>query len=350
MKVVILNDTHCGARNSSDIFQEYQTKFYEDVFFPYCVKNDIKQVIHLGDYYDHRKYINFKALNNNRNSFLNKLKEYGMMMDIIPGNHDIFYKNTNELNSLKELMGYYINTVNIIMKPTVMTYGKLKMGLIPWINNENYASTMKWINSTKCNVIGAHLELANFEMNKGFKSTHGMDSKAFERFDLVLSGHYHTKSNHDDIHYLGAQMEFFWNDADDPKYFHVLDTDTLELTPVRNPHRMFYKLHWDNGCDVPDYTELEGKFVKVVVTKKDNPYEFDKFIDMVASSNPYELKIAETFDEFTGNNVEDSNISVEDTPTLLDNYIEAVGTELDKDRLKSMVRRIYTEASNLEIV
>ena len=50
-------------------------------------------------------------------------------MDIIPGNHDTFFKNTNDLNSLKELLGHYMNEVNIVMKPTVMDYDGFKMAL-----------------------------------------------------------------------------------------------------------------------------------------------------------------------------------------------------------------------------
>ena len=106
MKVAILNDTHCGVRNSSDIFIKYQERFYTEVFFPYLKKHDIKQILHLGDYYDHRKYVNFKALNSNRKVYLDRLREDGIHMDIIPGNHDVFYKNTNELCSLKELLGH----------------------------------------------------------------------------------------------------------------------------------------------------------------------------------------------------------------------------------------------------
>jgi|TARA_R110000772_G_scaffold2041_1_gene6855 DNA repair exonuclease SbcCD nuclease subunit len=349
MKIAILNDTHCGIRNSSDVFLDYQQKFYEDVFFPYCIEHDIKQVLHLGDYYDHRKFVNFKALNHNRAIFLDPLKNNGMMMDIIPGNHDVYYKNTNELNSLKELLGYYINNVNIIMKPTVMKYGSLDMALVPWINNENYDEYTKWIKSCKAKVIGAHLELNNFEMMRGIPAHSGMSADLFSHFDTVLSGHYHTKSSKGNVHYLGSQMEFYWNDSDDPKYFHILDTETLEITPILNPHRMFYKLEWRNGCDA-DLSQIKDKFVKIVVTEKSDPYLFDKFVDEVNSYNPHELKIAETFDEFMGENVDDSAISIEDTPTLLNDYVDAVDTELNKSRIKSIIKALYTEASNMEIV
>ena len=349
MKIAILNDTHCGIRNSSDVFLKYQETFYSDVFFPYCVEHNIKQVLHLGDYYDHRKFVNFKALNHNREIFLDPLKKNGMMMDIIPGNHDVYYKNTNELNSLKELLGYYINNVNIVMKPTVMKYGSLRMALVPWINSQNYVEYTKWIKSCKAKVIGAHLELNNFEMMRGVKSHTGMNADLFSHFATVLSGLYHTKSSRDNIHYLGSQMEFYWNDSDDPKYFHILDTETLEITPILNPHRMFYKLEWRNGCDA-DLSQIKDKFVKIVVTEKSDPYLFDKFVDEVNSYNPHELKIAETFDEFMGENVDDSAISIEDTPTLLNDYVDAVDTELNKSRIKSIIKALYTEASNMEIV
>ena len=62
MLVALLNDTHCGVRNSSKIFMDYQERFYSEIFFPYCDANDIKHILHLGDYYDHRKNINFHAL------------------------------------------------------------------------------------------------------------------------------------------------------------------------------------------------------------------------------------------------------------------------------------------------
>ena len=83
MKIAVLNDTHCGIRNSSDVFLDNANKFYSNVFFPYCEKHNIKQILHLGDYYDHRKFVNFKALNSNRKHFLNKLRDLGMAMDIM---------------------------------------------------------------------------------------------------------------------------------------------------------------------------------------------------------------------------------------------------------------------------
>ena len=77
---------------------------------------------------------------------------------------------------------------------------------------------------------------------------------------------------------------------------------------------------------------------------------FDKFIDKLQSIETYELKIAENFEEFLGDSVEDDKVSLEDTTVLLDSYVEAVDTDLDKDHLKVELRKLYTEAQNLEVV
>jgi predicted phosphodiesterase len=352
VKFAVLNDTHCGIRNSSDIFIKYQEQFYNEVFFPYLLENDIKHIVHLGDYYEHRRFINFKALNSNRKVFLDKLREYGISMDIVPGNHDVYYKNTNELNSLNELMGHYMNEVNIIHDPAVMEYDGLKFGLVPWMNNENEKQCMDFLANCKADVIGGHFELIGFDMLRGVPCTDGMKTDLLQRFDVVMSGHYHCKSHQGNIHYLGSQMEFFWNDAGDDKFFHIFDTNTRELTPVRNPLTLFEKVYYDdekhdyNKVDV-DY--LDDKFVKVVVVNKSDPFTFDRFLDRIQSRSIYDLKIQENFNEFVGENVQDSGLELEDTSELLRGYVDNVETVLDKERLKKELVELMFEAETIEI-
>ena len=352
MKIAILNDTHCGIRNSSDIFMDYQERFYSEVFFPYLLENDIKHILHLGDYYDNRKTINFKALQHNRKIFLEPLRKHGITMDIIIGNHDMYFKNTTELNALKELQGHYMNEVNLVLEPRVMDYDGLKIGLVPWICQENEEQSVEFIKTCKADFIGAHLELQGFEMQKGMPCMDGMSPKLFERFESVLSGHFHAKSSQGNIHYLGSQMEFFWNDCNDPKHFHVLDTDTRELTAVRNPITIYEKIYYDheNMNKFKDLSYLDSKFVKVIVTNKGDPYEFERFIDRVQAQKIHELKIQEDFKEFIGQNVGDEEISLEDTEQIVFDYIDAVNTDLDKSRIKKELSDLMKEAQTMEIV
>lgn len=352
MKIAILNDTHCGIRNSSDVFLDNAEKFYTDVFFPYLLEHNIKHIVHLGDYYDNRKFINFRALNRNRDHFLKPLREHGITMDIICGNHDTFYKNTSELNSLKELLGHYMNEVTIIQKPTVMDYDGLKMGLVPWIDDANEKESMDFLANCKADIIGGHFDIIGYEMMQGIKCEHGLNRDLFKRFEAVYSGHFHTKSSQDNITYLGSQMEFFWNDAHDKKYFHILDTNTRELTAVHNPNTLHYRIRYDDtSTDYLHYdiSGVDNHFVKVQVMHKSDQFTFDKFLDRLNNRSTLEVKIAENFKEFVGNNVDDEDISVEDTAVLLDSYIDAVDTDLDKNTIKKQMSELMNEAQSYEI-
>ena len=147
-------------------------------------------------------------------------------------------------------------------------------------------------------------------------------------------------------------MEFFWNDAGDDKFFHIFDTDTRELSPVRNPITLFERIYYDD--EKTNYNEmdlhfLDDKFVKVVVTNKSDPFTFDRFLDRIQSRNIHDLKIQEDFNEFLGENVEDDGLEVENTVDLLRSYVDNVETVLDKDRLKQELVALMTEAESLEI-
>jgi hypothetical protein len=172
------------------------------------------------------------------------------------------------------------------------------------------------------------------------------------KFELVLSGHYHTSSRKDNIWYLGSQLEFFWSDAHDPKYFHIMDTETRKIEKIKNNFTLFKKILYNddkieyNSYDVSD---LDNKFVKVVVVNKSDTFVFDRFIDRIQNQDIYELKIAENFQEFIGENVDDDGLNIEDTSQLVDDYIESVDTDLDKDRIKVNMRELMTEAQALEI-
>ena len=99
-----------------------------------------------------------------------------------------------------------------------------------------------------------------------------------------------------------------------------------------------------------DISFVDNKFVKIVVINKSDLFTFDRLVDRIQNRKIHELKIAENFNEFIGENVEDENISLEDTEILLDSYVDAVDTDLDKDKIKVNMRKLLTEAQSMEIV
>lgn len=352
MKIALINDTHAGIKNGSDVFLNHSSKFYNDVFFPYLLENNIKDIIHLGDYFDHRRYINYKVLKQNYDVFIKKLYDYDIFMDIIPGNHDVYYKNTNKLNSLELILDKYNDRISISMDPIVKTFAGLKIGFLPWMCETNNDECMDFIKNSDASILMGHLELGGFKyMGNADIKSHGMDSSLFDRYDSVYSGHYHTKSSQGNITYLGTQFELTWSDAHDPKYFHILDTETRKVEAVRNPYYLFQKIYYDeDNLKAITQKDIENTFVKVIVTNKTDLYMFDKFMDMVYDFNPYEVRIIESFDEYDGDNIDDSAVRVDDTPTLLNSYIDATETNLNQDVLKKMMQELLIEAQSLDTI
>ena len=100
-----------------------------------------------------------------------------------------------------------------------------------------------------------------------------------------------------------------------------------------------------------DIKEYEDKFIKIVVADKNDYYMFDNFVDRLQQDiRTYELKIIESFSEFSGENNAENIDTAKDTTDILNEYIEAVDTDLNKDVLKIRMKTLYNEAQNMEIL
>jgi len=348
MKVAIITDQHFGARKNSKLFHDYFLKFYDDVFFPTLEKEKITTVIDMGDTFDSRKGIDFSALTWAKDHYFDRLRDMGIEVHTIVGNHTAYYKNTNDINAIDLLLREYDN-VKVYSETTSIEVGGLNILLVPWINQENKDMTLKMINKSTAPMCMGHLELQGFKVNDYVVMDHGMDMDPFKKFEKVFSGHFHTRSTQDNISYLGNPYEIYWNDCEDTRGFHLFDTKTLETTPVNNTHRLFYKIYYtDNDYQLFDASELEDKIVKLVVRKKTDTKKFEKFIDKLYASNVAELKIVENF-EFNGwfDKELDGDYESEDTMSILNNYIEESEITLDKSIIQKMMNEVYQEACEL---
>ena len=345
MRLAIITDTHYGARKGSKLFHDYFEKFYNDVFFPALDEKKIKTVIHMGDAFDSRRGVEFRSLEWSKRVVFDPLKERGITVHLMVGNHDAYYKNTNDVNSVDLLLREYDNII-VYSSPTEVKIDKLDILFIPWICEENEKETYQLIESTSCDIAMGHLELNGFRAHRGCIMDHGMESKLYQKFQRVFSGHYHTRSNDGKIFYLGNPYEIFWNDVNDIRGFHIFDTKTLKHTPVNNPYRMFYNIYYeDTDYQMFDVREYENKLVKVIVRKKTDSHKFERFIDKLYSAGVSDLKIVENFQlqESEDFEVEES----EDTMSILERYIEESETELDKAFIKSLMKTTYQEACEM---
>ena len=346
MKIAIITDQHFGARKSSKILHDYYGKFYKDVFFPYLKEHKIDTVIDMGDTFDNRRNIDLWAMDWARNNYFDILRDMGVTLHSIVGNHTAYYKDTNQINTIDLLLRQYDN-ITVYSEAQEIKIDNLNILLLPWINSENEVKTLDIIKKSKSKIAMGHLELNGFVATRGHMMEDGMDVDVYDKFDKVYSGHYHTRSDNGKIYYLGNPYEMFWNDVNDTRGFHIFDTETTEHVPVNNPHRIFYNVYYeDTPYQLFDASEYKDKIVKVIVRKKTEQKKFEKFLDKLYAVGVHELKIVENFaiQESEDFEVEET----ENTISILNRYIDESEMDCDKSIVKGILQKIYSEACEVE--
>jgi DNA repair exonuclease SbcCD nuclease subunit len=346
MKVALITDTHFGARSDSIPFDNFFRKFYEESFWPEIDKRGIKTIFHLGDCFDRRKYINFNTLNSCREYFFDAAKKRNVEVVMIVGNHDTFFKNTNNVNSPGLLLKDYDNIV-AYSGPMDYNIDGLSILLMPWICTDNYNECMKALEFSKSPVLFGHFEIAGFQMYKGHENDEGFKPDLFKKFDLVCSGHFHHRSSNGNINYLGNPYELTWADFEDPRGFHIFDTSTKSLEFIQNPFTIFTKIYYDDTTEM-NIPDSSNKHIKLIVVNKTDYYKFDRFVEKLEAGNPLELKIIEDMSEFEAEALGTEDVDLEDTLTLLSQYVDNLETDADKNRIKTLMKTLYVEAQNYE--
>ena len=344
MKIAIITDTHYGARKGSTHLHNYFQLFYDNIFFPTLEKENIDTIIHMGDVFDSRKSIDYQSLEWAKQVVFEPLRKYKVYA--ITGNHDCYYKNTNHVNSPELLLNDYSNILTF-SKATEINIDGLDILLLPWINSENYDESLEAIQNSKSKVAMGHLEINGFKATRGHMMEDGMDTDVFSKFNAVYSGHFHTRSTDGKITYLGNPYEMYWNDVNDTRGFHIFDTDTITHAPINNPYKLFYNVYYeDTPYQTFDSTPYENKIVKVIVRKKTNPKQFQKFIDKLYATGIQDLKIIENFELIEGENFEMEED--ENTLSLLNRYIDESEFDLDKNVIKGIFQDLYRQACEVE--
>ena len=354
MRLCILGDTHFGARGDSLDFHKYFQKFYDEVFFPYLIDNKIDVVFQMGDLFDRRKFINFNSLYLARKYFFNKLKEHNIKLYTLVGNHDVAYKNTLEVNSPGLLLNDYDN-IEIFEKFDTIEFDGVLVDIVPWICDDNANDIFTKMKESKAQICFGHFEISGFEMDRGNVCEVGIDKQSLNKYDVVLTGHFHHKSTNGNITYVGTPYEMTWADWNDPKGFHIFDTDTRQLEFVQNPFRMFNKISYDDGVTdfehwkAYDFNSLKDTYVKVVVLNKQNPYLFDHVTDNLYKVGVADLSIVEDFSDALIDDDQEIIDQAEDTMTILSKYIDNLTLDVESEKLKALMRELYVEAINTEV-
>jgi DNA repair exonuclease SbcCD nuclease subunit len=300
----LITDTHIGARSSSSIFREYMKWWYENSFFPVLKDNDVKYIVHAGDFFDARNAITLQDIDFVINWFAKQLIVYDIRFIVVLGNHDVAFKNSNRIHSLSILKAAAPNHVTVIEEPRKMIIDNQDYVLVPWINNENYDSTLKFLNdieNKKDVIVIGHFEINGMKMYKHSPLCEGgLDQSLFKEFKEVWSGHFHHRSKVGNIRYLGSLFHLNWEDYGDDRGFHIYDSDINNLTFLENKDSLFleFEFNYDILKDVSDdelKSWIEGRFIRLYVLTE---YEKVHLLDTISRINkckPHNLQIINEF-------------------------------------------------------
>ena len=345
MKIALITDQHLDGRKGNLAFWNYFQKFYDDIFFPTLEKEGVRTIIDLGDTFDNRKSMDFNTFNRITENYFKRLKDYEVHM--ILGNHCTYYKNTNRINSPELLLEQYRN-IRIYSEPKEILLGGKVFLMMPWINQENKAECLRLIANSEADIMCGHLECDGFEVTPGMKFDGGFKVSDFKNFKRVWSGHFHHKSKHGNVQYLGNPYQMFWNDYKDTRGFHIYDTETDKLKFIKNPYEIFDKIFYDDASvdyNKQDVSSYKDKFIKLIVEEKRDYQMFETLVDRLYNVGAHDVKIVETLVD--ADNVEDADLETKDTMTLLNEYIDEVEIAVDKTELKSLMRTLYIESCNV---
>ena len=346
MKIAMLTDTHWGVRGDSAKFIKNFDDFYTKVFFPRLNKDGIKSIIHLGDMFETRTQININTLKECRRIFLDRLVENGIVMSIIPGNHDVYYRNTNDVNSIDLIAAMYPDSVKVVHEPSVIDFDGFKFGLVPWINKENQERCMKFIADFDGDCLGGHFEIKGAEMTPGNIALDGLSPSLFSHIPCVYSGHFHVLGQYGNIRYISNTSETNWGDVGQWKGFHILDLSTGDHEKVTNPFTMYREIEW--CVHAPEPEELAAKYVRIVVNQiPENPFNLEAYRVAIAA-HAHEVRIIDnSLKPVTESKAEMKTSSKDIVNGVIDGYGDSLGERIEPTR--ALFWELYEEiASKME--
>lgn len=360
MKLGIFTDSHLGCRGGSNTFREYFKWYFENIMFPTFKKQGIDTILMGGDFFDNRNHLSLRDIDFVEHFFLPLLDEYQMKMIVIAGNHDVAFKNTNEITSLSILeKSSYVEVVKDSVR--VLEFGDTKIAMTPWINPSNHDDIVDDLENVKDKdntIVYGHFEISGFPMYKNSATCeHGLSQSFFKGFKAVWSGHFHHASKIGNIRYLGALFHMNWQDYNDARGFYVYDVDADDLQFHENEYCLFNEIQYTDDIEITEDeldTECHQRFVKIIIDCEYDKVRFMDFFSKVTHAKPLDVQIVNNYaithshEKHGSTHTSDSDDGSVDDHSISDyihNYVESVVTdETGKTQIKQKFDDVYKKA------
>ena len=330
MKRLIVTDTHLGLYQDTDKWLDIVLQFFKDLVL-YCHREQISEILHLGDFFDNRRSLNTKT-QHAAHRIAKVLALKNLHIRIIVGNHDCYFKNQIHPTSL-ELFSKYKH-IEIIDKPTIVD----DILLVPWgepTEKAQYDKAPKYC--------FGHFAINGFHMNDSYVCKTGMDSGSFKKFDMVLSGHFHTPSKQGNIVYLGAPYGQTFHDAGGTRGFYTFEDGQLDFIEYPNAPK-FKKIRTENYIQAIDEGQIAGNAIRLVFDKDYGTIENQNIQDAILKEEPFAYSI--DFTKIESEEMEVDEAIVENREQMVTEYIKSQSypENIQVPLLVGMFKKILGEA------
>lgn len=343
MRVGVISDLHWGVRSNSLFFLDKMEEFYYGFFIPYLKDAGIDTIWILGDVFENRKQINIQVLNRAQNFFQTLHSE---MFDVycISGNHDYFFKNTNDVGSLAPVLKPFPN-VRYVHTYDTIKFDETPVGFISWISPEIKEDALRWIQTVDTSILCGHFEINSFEIIKGVTCHSGFEPGIFERFDCVLSGHFHIRARSGVINYLGNPYQTNWSEAGFDKGFHVFDTRTKNLEFVKNPINIYDVIHYNDDLDIVNFDAEQHRDKIIRIFAENGRSKNKKKLELLVDAITNVCQSVELIEDREVLIDDDGNTVIGDTSQLIRQFLTNCEVEhIDRNLLERIVFDVYREA------
>jgi DNA repair exonuclease SbcCD nuclease subunit len=248
-KIGVFSDIHIGLGQDSSTWHDIVLNFAKWVSKTYT-KAGINDIIIPGDIFHNRSEISVNTLAT-ANEFFDILKDFRIF--ISAGNHDCYYKDRSDVNSIS-LFGGWKNIVVVDKAPLLIQAGEKTISLIPWGTEID--------DIPKADICFGHFEIQTFYMNSFKVCDHGIESSnLLKKSSFIISGHFHSKDERSykngKIVYVGSPYQQNFGDVDQVRGVYILDIESEKLEFIENKispkHIKVYLSHLRNKKQDADF-------------------------------------------------------------------------------------------------
>jgi DNA repair exonuclease SbcCD nuclease subunit len=330
-KAACFTDIHFGLKSGSRTHNQDCENFVS-WFCDTARAQGCETAIFLGDWHHNRSTTDVSTMNYTLSN-LEKLSQSFEKVYFILGNHDLFYKDKREINSV-EFMRLFPNIV-----PIRELYTEGDVTIMPWLIGDEWTE----VKQLKSRYIFGHFELPHFYMNAMVQMPdHGqLQTGHFQHQELVFTGHFHKRQQKGNVVYIGNAFPHNYADAGDddrgmmmlewggkPEYHSWPDQPiyrTYKLSQIidRPDELLREKMHCRVTIDLP-ITFEEANFIKEQFMPQYKLRELmliPEKVEVESAVNPIDITF-ESVDTIVMNQINNIDSDTYDKKLLLDIYNE----------------------------